>query len=134
MLRFHLKPFLERHRISAYQLVQATKGKLSESTVYGMSRKPLQRIDLDSVRVILGALSDLTTQPVQMQDLLEDRQEIEAQINPKYAELLKNAKPATKAALQNTISPATPDELENDQMFWSRYRRDQLELQESTNR
>jgi hypothetical protein len=123
MLRFSLKPFLESHQISAYQLVQATKGKLSESTVYGMSRKPLQRVDLGSAGLIVQALRELTDKPVQFQDLLEEfdaSQEASQKsgINPKYAYLLEHAKPFTEDDLNKVWSEWTPEELEADKQFW----------------
>jgi hypothetical protein len=140
MLRFSLKPFLESHQISAYQLVQATKGKLSESTVYGMSRKPLQRVDLGSAGLIIQALRELTDEPVQFQDLLEEfdvSQEAlqNSGINPKYAHLIENAKPFTKDDLDRVWSEWTPEELDADKKFWSGRERErellaQLEDQE----
>jgi hypothetical protein len=133
MLRFSLKPFLERHQISAYQLVQATKGKLSESTVYGMSRKALQRVDLGSAGLIIEALRELTDEPVQFQDLLEESDvsnEINQKsgINPKYAYLLENAKPFTKDDLDKVWSEWTPEELEADKQFWSDREREKVLL------
>ncbi len=128
MTRFHLKPFLEQHQISAYQLVRATKGKLSESTVYSMSREPLKRIDLDSVQVVVKALQELTGESVQIQDLIEN-QDIKSNINPRYAHLIKKSKPMTKHHLQSTTSPATPEELEQDKVFWLKHRQEQLRLQ-----
>jgi hypothetical protein len=134
MLKFYLKPFLERHHISAYQLVQATKGKLSESTVYGMSRKPLQRVDLGSAGLILEALRELTDEPVQFQDLLEEHDDLKvasqkSRINPKYANLLKNAKPITREHLEKTTHQVSAKELEKDQQFWREYRETQRQLQ-----
>jgi hypothetical protein len=133
MLKFSLKPFLERHQITAYQLVQATKGKLSESTVYGMSRKALQRVDLGSAGVIIEALRELTDEPVQFQDLLEDsdvsNEAIQKSgINPKYAYLLENAKPVTKDDLDKVWSEWTSKELEADKQFWSDREREKVLL------
>ncbi len=117
MLRFHLKPFLERHHITAYQLARATKGKLSESTVYAMSRAPLQRIDLNSVRVVMTALEAMTGEQVAVQDLLEDIAD-KPSINPKYAHLLVNAKPADPRDLERIWTEWTPEELEADNAYW----------------
>jgi hypothetical protein len=134
MLKFSLKPFLEHHHITAYQLVRATKGKLSESTVYGMSRKALQRVDLGSAGLIVQALRELTGEPVQFQDLLEEQDVSKAQvqssgINPKYAHLLKKAKPITRDHLERTTYQASAQELEKDERFWQEYRETQRQLQ-----
>jgi hypothetical protein len=118
MLRFHLKPFLERHHITAYQLARATKGKLSESTVYGMSRAPLQRIDLSSVKIVMTALEEITGECVRVEDLIEDVQDVKLSINPKYAHLLKTAKPATRASVERVWGDWTPQELEADEAYW----------------
>jgi primosomal protein N' len=130
MLRFHLKPFLERHRISAYQLARATKGKLSESTVYSLSREPQRRVDLNSVGVIVETLKELTGETVQIQDLIENVPEEKPLINPKYAYLLKDAKPATREQLEKVWWHWTPEELEEDDRFWNEYREEQRKLQE----
>lgn len=118
MLRFHLKPFLERHRITAYQLARATKGKLSESTVYAMSRAPLQRIDLDSVRVVMSALEEMIGVTVQLEDLVGELSEVTQTINPRLAQLLKHAKPATAEQLQRVWTDWTPEELAADDQYW----------------
>lgn len=135
MLRFHLKPFLERHHITAYQLARATKGKLSESTVYGMSRAPLQRIDLDSVGVVMSALEIMTGERVQVQDLIEQMPESALSINPKYAHLLKDAQPVTRAALERVWQQWTPEEIDSDDAYWAaREREKQLMLEQITAR
>ena len=118
MLRFHLKPFLERHQITAYQLARATKGQLSESTVYGMSRAPLQRIDLDSVRVVMNALEEMIGAHVQLEDLMTELPEPTQIIHPRLAELLKHAKPATAEQLQRVWTEWTPEELAADDQYW----------------
>ncbi len=130
MLRFHLKPFLTRHRISAYQLARATKGKLSESTVYSLSREPQERINLKSVEIVMNALKEMTGEHVQIQDLIEDTQEEKLVINPKFAHLLKDAKPVGQDHFERTTYRAAPEELAQDERFWNEYRTAQRESQE----
>lgn len=126
-MRLHLKPFLERHQISAYQLARATRGRLSEATVYGMARKPLQRIDLDSVGTVIDALESLTGQPVTLLDLVE---RTEGGINPKYAHLLKQARPLPAGHAERTAVPWSAEELAEDERYWQTYREEQLALQD----
>jgi hypothetical protein len=132
MLRFHLKPFLERHRISAYQLARATKGKLSESTVYSLSREPQRRVDLNSVGVVIEALEEMTGEDVTLLDLVSNVEEspMMTNVNPKYAHLFKDAKAATKEQLERVWWKWTPEELEEDDRFWQEYREEQRKLQE----
>ncbi len=131
MFRLHLKPFLERHHISAYQLVRATRGQLSEATVYGMARKPLQRIDLDSVGAVIDALETLVGEAVSLSDLIE---RTEAPINPKYAHLLRNAQPLPPGHAQQTAPAWSAEELAGDEQFWQDYRGEQRTLQEERER
>lgn len=131
MLRLHLKPFLERHHISAYQLARATRGRLSEATVYGMARKPLQRIDLDSVSTVIHALEALTGEAVSLTDLVE---RTEAPVNPKYVHLLKNAQPLPPGHAQRTAPAWSPEERAEDEQFWRDYRNEQRALQEERER
>jgi hypothetical protein len=121
MLRLHLKPFLERHRISAYQLARATKGKLSESTVYSLSREPQRRVDLNSVGVVIEALEEMTGEDVTLLDLVSNVEESPAvtNVNPKYAHLFKDAKPATKKQLERVWSKWTPEERAEDDAYWA---------------
>ncbi len=127
MLRLHLKPFLERHRISAYQLARATRGRLSEATVYGMARRPLQRIDLDSVSMVIDALESLTGQPVTLLDLVEKTQEGP---NPKYAHLLRGARPLPPGHAERTAPAWSAEELAEDERYWQDHREQQRALQE----
>lgn len=127
MLRLHIKPFLERHRISAYQLARATRGRLSEATVYGMARRPLQRIDLNSVGTVIDALESLTGQPVTLLDLVE---RTEAGINPRYAHLLRDARPLPPGHAEQTAVPWSADELAEDERYWKAYREEQRALQD----
>ena len=130
MLRFHLKPFLERHHISAYQLARATRGKLSEATVYSLSRAPQRRIDLESVKTVIGALEQLTGEKLTLLEFLDELPDQEPSLNLKLAQILKSAKPAGAGHLRRTASPGTPEELEEDEHFWQNHRAQQAELQQ----
>ena len=90
-LRLNLGKYLERHRISAYRVVKASK--LAPNTVYLLARQPAQRIDLDTVSAVLAGLETITGQPVQISDLIEDVDGSPTQGNTKLAALLKTAKP-----------------------------------------
>lgn len=93
-LRLNLGKYLERHRISAYRVVQVSK--LAPNTVYTLARQPAQRIDLDTISAVLAGLQTITGQPVQIADLLEDMDTTPATDNPKLLALLKSAKPALR--------------------------------------
>jgi hypothetical protein len=129
MLRFNLKPFLERHHISAYQLARATRGKLSEATVYSLSRAPQRRIDLESVKTVIGALEQLTGEKLTLLEFLDELPEQEPVVNPKLAQILKSAKPAGAGHLSRTAIRASPGELEEDEHFWEDHRTQQAEIQ-----
>jgi hypothetical protein len=119
MWRLQLKPLLEHHRISAYQLARATAGKLSESTVYSLSRAPQKRIDLDSLQVVAVALQQIIGQPVTLDDLIKDLPTNEPNMNTKYAQLFKNAKPVTREHQERVWTTWTPEELEADEAYWN---------------
>lgn len=74
-LRFNLGSYLQRHQITAYRLVQEVEGRVAPNTVYALARKPAQRIDLNTVSEVLGALKRLTGQPVGLADVIEDMPE-----------------------------------------------------------
>ena len=130
MLRFHLKPFLERHHISAYQLARATRGKLSEATVYSLSRAPQRRIDLESVKTVIEALEKLSGEKLTLLEFLDELPEQVPALNPKLAQILKHAKPAGAGHLRRNASPGTPEELEADERFWQDHRAGQAELEQ----
>ncbi|WP_309569996.1 helix-turn-helix transcriptional regulator [Deinococcus sp.] len=71
-LRLNLGQYLKDHGISAYRLVQEVEGVVAPNTVYGLARKPAQRIDLDTVSSILQALERVRGQRVMITEVLED--------------------------------------------------------------
>ena len=71
-LRLNLGSYLQRHQITAYRLVQEVEGRVAPNTVYALARKPAQRIDLNTVSEVLGALERLTGQAVGLADVIED--------------------------------------------------------------
>ncbi|GMA15750.1 XRE family transcriptional regulator [Deinococcus metallilatus] len=71
-LRLNLGRYLQEHDISAYRLVQEVKGRVAPNTVYSLARKPVQRIDLDTVAKILQALGRVRGEKVAITEMLED--------------------------------------------------------------
>lgn len=77
-LRLNLGQYLKDHGITAYRLVKEMDGRIASNTVYGMARKPAQRIDLNTVGEVLEALGRLTGETVALSDVVEKRREPEA--------------------------------------------------------
>lgn len=61
--------------LTAYRLVQESRGELAQNTVYAMAKKPAQRIDLDTVARILETLGRVQQKEVALTDLLEITEE-----------------------------------------------------------
>jgi hypothetical protein len=80
--RLNLNKFLENHAISAYRVVKETTGLLAANTVYDLAKKPAQRIDLQTVGQVLGALERITGKTVTINDLLEISPESPSNSNP----------------------------------------------------
>lgn len=74
-LRLNLGQYLKEHGITAYRLVREMEGKVASNTIYGMARKPAQRIDLNTVGEVLKALGRLTGGEVELSDVIEKREE-----------------------------------------------------------
>lgn len=70
-LRLNLGQYLKDHGISAYRLVQEVGGSVAPNTVYGLARKPAQRIDLGTVGKILQALGQVRGEAVDINEVLE---------------------------------------------------------------
>lgn len=73
---FNLGKYLREHQLSAYALVREVDGKVPASTVYGLARKPVRRIDLPVVYTLLDALQRMRGQAVDITEVIE-RQENE---------------------------------------------------------
>jgi hypothetical protein len=69
--RLNLNKFLENHAISAYRVVKETTGQLAANTVYDLAKRPAQRIDLQTIGQVLGALERITGETITINDLLE---------------------------------------------------------------
>ena len=65
-----LKEYLDAHDLSAYRLVQATKGRIAERTVYSLARTETKRVDLAVLGEVLNALGKLTGEDVTPNDVL----------------------------------------------------------------
>lgn len=68
---FNLGKYLQEHGLSAYALVKEVQGKVPASTVYGLARKPAQRIDLPTTYTLLDALERLRGEKVDMDEVVE---------------------------------------------------------------
>jgi hypothetical protein len=71
MIQIMLKPFIDRHNVTTYRLVQETKGLVAERTVYGLARGEMTDARLTTVAALITALRTLTGKPVTVADLLE---------------------------------------------------------------
>lgn len=74
-LRLNLGGYLAFNGLTAYRLVQESRGALAQNTVYAMAKKPAQRIDLDTVARILETLGRVQQKEVTLIDLLEVTEE-----------------------------------------------------------
>ena len=67
---FTLKSYLVAHGLTAYRLVEASRGRLSRGTVYALARGNVSRVDLGTLSTVMTVLEELTGQEVQPNDLL----------------------------------------------------------------
>ncbi|MDO4245112.1 MAG: hypothetical protein Q4C89_03725 [Deinococcus sp.] len=79
---FNLGKYLQEHGLTAYALVKEVEGQVPASTVYGLARKPAQRIDLPTVYTLLDALERLRGKKVELGEVVE-RLERQANASPK---------------------------------------------------
>lgn len=104
-LRLNLGQYLKEHGITAYRLVQEMEGKVASNTVYGMARRPAQRIDLQTVSEVLQALQRVNGKPVRITDILEDVQaDVQEVETPTLEHLLSTVAPYDSAAQPNFSS------------------------------
>lgn len=75
---FNLGKYLQEHGLTAYALVKEVEGKVPASTVYGLARKPAQRIDLPTVYALLEALGRLLGEKVSVTEVIEEVEEVTA--------------------------------------------------------
>lgn len=85
---FNLGKYLQEHGLSAYALVKEVQGKVPASTVYGLARKPAQRIDLPTVYTLLDALGRLRGQKVSVLEVIDELEEETAPSAPPTLEQL----------------------------------------------
>lgn len=60
MIKIRLNQYLQQHDLSAYRLVKETKGKVARNSVYSLARGGMQRVDLDTLNVVMEALEGLS--------------------------------------------------------------------------
>lgn len=70
-MRLNLGDYLSSNGLTAYRLVQESRGTLAQNTIYAMAKKPAQRIDLDTIAKILETLGRVQQKQVDITDLLE---------------------------------------------------------------
>lgn len=75
---FNLGKYLQEHGLTAYALVKEVEGQVPASTVYGLARKPAQRIDLPTVYALLEALGRLLGEKVSVTEVIEEVEEVTA--------------------------------------------------------
>jgi DNA-binding Xre family transcriptional regulator len=122
-VRWKLKPFLERHRISTNALVKQTR--LSRNTVYPIVRGETKQVSFETLSSISNGLEALTGERVDIQDLLEIEHK---PVNPLLEKLLKDAKPISWDELISKTAPFTPEELEEDERYWEEQDRIRREI------
>jgi DNA-binding Xre family transcriptional regulator len=107
-----LKPYLERHRISANAL--AKKTRLSSNTIYPIVRGEAKQVSFETLGKLTRALEELTGERVDMTDVIEvERREM----SPMLAELLRTTKPLKKGEILGP-RPWTEEELAADDLYW----------------
>lgn len=108
-MRLNLGGYLASNGLTAYRLVQESRGELAQNTVYAMAKKPAQRVDLDTVAKIIEALERVQQREVTIIDLLEITEEPKLSLHgdPNRAALdLANLKTFRRRAAP--IRPAAP--------------------------
>lgn len=70
MVRWKLKETLKSKGVSPYRLSQLTEGRLSKTSVYGLTTKQPARLELATIDAIITALRD-DGHDVDIDDLLE---------------------------------------------------------------
>ncbi|WP_414657521.1 helix-turn-helix domain-containing protein [Deinococcus sp. VB343] len=72
---FNLGKYLQEHGLTAYALVKEVEGQVPASTVYGLARKPAQRIDLPTVYTLLDALGRLRGEKVSVLQVIDETEQ-----------------------------------------------------------
>ena len=121
-VRWKLKPFLERHRISANALVKQTR--LSRNTVYPIVRGETRQVSFETLSTISSGLEALTGERVDIQDLLEIEHK---PVNSLLEALLKNARPLSREELMGPRA-FTAEELVEDELYWQEEERIRQEI------
>lgn len=73
-IHIRLPEYLARHRIKPIAVVRAAEGRASQGAIYALTRGDTQRIDLNTLAVVMDALERVTGRPVGFDDLLERRE------------------------------------------------------------
>lgn len=108
-IRLRLDDYLNSRDLSAYRLVQATKGRAAQGSIYALARGDLKRLDLNTLAAVIDALEQLTGERVSFDDLLE-------RVEPGQVEL-------TAAGVPYTGDPETDAALNDHPDILERIRR-----------
>jgi hypothetical protein len=70
-LHWKFGQYLREHAITPYRLEQALQGKASRRLPYDWSKGAPERLHLDVLAKVLGALESLTGKPVRIEEIME---------------------------------------------------------------
>jgi hypothetical protein len=112
MIQITLKPFLDRHNVTAYRLVQETKGHVAQRTVYGLARGEMTDARLTTVASLITALRTLTGKPVTVSDLLEYQEPATTALEPAATHARdQSAREGVTGTASENGAPATTEPL-----------------------
>ena len=77
MIHWKLKPFMEKHGISAYKLANAAGTRLSNNAVYNMVKEDYQYINFKTLNTLLKVLSEIVGRTVRMEEIVWHEPELE---------------------------------------------------------
>jgi len=122
-IKVRLNRYLSDHQITPFRLARQLLGTVSQMTVYSLCKADeVQRIDLSTLAGVLHALRQITGEPVQIKDLLE---EVSDQgVSPVVQALLT----APPARWEDLCGAPEPNDSADD-AFWSEYRSEQRRLE-----
>ena len=70
-LAWKFKDYLDRHNVTPYRLQKALGGRVSHRLSYDWAKERPERLHLAVLERVMGALEDLTGEPVEIGDLLK---------------------------------------------------------------
>ncbi|PNY80727.1 hypothetical protein CVO96_04520 [Deinococcus koreensis] len=73
MMEFNFGGYLRRQNLTTLELIRQVRGRGAPSTIYGLARRPIHKLDLEIIGRLLQGLSRLEGRKVILTDLLEPR-------------------------------------------------------------